>query len=89
MMNNSQVLKAFAAGRAGSSSNGAFSTDGKSLYSYRLRIAVHRDFDIAVGDYTASGSYYSQTTSKHVGYARSLNTAKVIPVSEFEKIPQN
>ena len=88
-MNNSQVLNAFYAGRAGSSKNGAFSTDGNTLYSYGLRIATHMGAEIAVGDYTASGSYYSQTTSKHVGYARSLNTAKVIPVSEFEKIPQN
>jgi hypothetical protein len=89
MMNNSQVLKAFAAGRAGSSSNGAFSTDGKSLYSYRLRIATHMGAEIAVGDYTASGSYYSQTTSKHVGYARSLPSATVMVPELFEKIPQN
>ena len=85
-MNNRQVLNAFANGRAGSSSNGAFSTDGKSLYSYRLRIAVHRDFDIAVGDYTASGSYYSQTTSKHVGYARSLPGAVVFAPEIFVKL---
>ena len=31
-MNNSQVLNAFYAGRAGSSSNGAFSTDGNSHF---------------------------------------------------------
>ena len=88
-MNNSQVLKAFTNGRAGSSKNGAFSTDGKSLYSYSLRIAVHRDSDIAVGDYTASGSYYSHTTSKHVGYARSLPGATVMVPELFETIPQN
>ena len=85
-MNNSQVLNAFHAGRAGSSSNGAFSTDGSSLYSYRLRIAVRRGTEIAVGDYTASGSYFSQTTSKHVGYARSLPGAVVFSPEIFEKL---
>ena len=85
-MNNRQVLNAFAAGRAGSSSNGAFSTDGNSLYSYRLRIATHMGSEIAVGDYTASGSYYSQTTSKHVGYARSLPSAVVFSPEIFVKL---
>jgi len=85
-MNNSQVLKAFYACRAGSSSNGAFSTDGNSLYSYRLRIATHTGNEIIVGDYTASGTYYSQTTSKHVGYARGLRSARVISATEFEAI---
>ena len=85
-MNNSQVLKAFFNGRAGSSKNGAFSTDGNSLYSYRLRIATHMGAEIAVGDYTASGSYYSQTTSKHVGYARSLPSAVVFAPEIFVKL---
>ena len=85
-MNNSQVLNAFLAGRDGSSKNGAFSTDGRALYSYRLRIATHMGDEIAVGDYTASGSYYSQTTSKHVGYARSLPGAVVFAPEIFVKL---
>lgn len=85
-MNNRQVLNAFYAGRAGSSKNGAFSTDGNTLYSYGLRIATHMGAEIAVGDYTASGSYYSQTTSKHVGYARSLPGAVVFAPEIFVKL---
>ena len=81
-MNNGQVLKAFENGRAGSSKNGAFSTDGTTLYSYGLPIAVHRGC-VVVGDYTASGTYYSQTTSKHVGYARGIPGAVLVSPEVF------
>jgi hypothetical protein len=43
-------------------------TDGVSLWSYGLKIAD----DKQIFNYTASGSYRSQTTSCHVGHARGV-----------------
>jgi len=81
-MTNEAVVRAFGNGYSASAKN--LWTDGGRLYSYRLLIAVNFGSEIVVGNYTASGSYYSQTTSKHVGYARSLPGAKVISANEFE-----
>ena len=70
-MRNDQVAKSWANGEPDTStSNGNLSTRNGKLYSYNLMIAEHDDDgDTIIWDYTASGEYYSQTTSKHVGLA--------------------
>ena len=54
--------------------NGAqFWTDGQRLYSYKLLIGDTTDSGLKVlRDHTSKGrhEYHSNTTSKHVGYAR-------------------
>ena len=72
-MKNSDVASAWIAGRAASTKN--FRTDGVSLWSYGLKIAD----ELQIFNYTASGSYYSQTTSCHVSLAR--NAAPYHPVT--------
>ena len=70
-MTNTQVVKAWAAGKAARAAN--LSTDGISLYSYRLQIGdTMLSGDKVVYDYTTNGShgYVSQTTSCHVGLAK-------------------
>ena len=70
-MRNEEVARAWAAGKAARTAN--LSTDGVSLWSYRLQIG-----DTALSgrkmvyDYTAKGShgFRSQTTSCHVGLAK-------------------
>ena len=68
-MTNKEVIYSWLNYRGASSQNGNLSTNGTDLYSYNLKIASHRDGQNRVWDYTRSGSYYSQTTSKHVGLA--------------------
>ena len=70
-MRNEQVVKAWTAGKPAKAGN--LSTDGVSLWSYRLQIGEtmlsgHK----RVYDYTSGGShgYRSQTTSCHVGLAK-------------------
>lgn len=65
-MRNSDVATAWIQGRKASTQN--MSTDGVSLWSYGLKIAD----DKQIFNYTATGSYYSQTTSCHVGLARGV-----------------
>jgi len=73
--NNTQVIRAWTAGQSASAGN--LSTDGTSLWSYRLKIGHNTGSSAVAADFTAGGgSYYSQTTSKHVGYAK--RTADVI-----------
>ena len=67
MLRNSQVVDSWLSGEAASNAN--MRTDGVDLYSYQLRIGYRNDRRAVVFDYTASGVYYSQTTSKHVGLA--------------------
>ena len=54
-------------------------TDGKWLYSYRLRIGYRTTNGICIlGNYTASaGDFRSQTTSMHVGRARRVVNAEL------------
>ena len=71
-MRNDQVAKLWANGdlnAVAQTSNGNFSTRQGRLYSYNLMIGVRTPDKTIVWDYTASGEYYSQTTSKHVGLA--------------------
>ena len=66
-MTNLQVVKAWNAGRPAKAGN--LSTDGVKLYSYSLMIGDNAGSTIF--DHTAAGgSYYSQTTSCHVGLAK-------------------
>jgi hypothetical protein len=66
-MRNSKVAEAWANGDSAASQN--MSTDGVDLYSYNLKIASRVDGLTRIWDYTASGSFKSQTTSTHVGHA--------------------
>jgi len=67
---NSDVVKAWAAGRGARAAN--LSTDGRSLYSYGLCIGTTEGGRKVVRDYTSGGSHgwISQTTSCHVGLAK-------------------
>ena len=67
MMKNSEVAKAWANGNPASSAN--LSTDGVKLYSYNLLIGSNTGGQRRVWNYTAYGSFRSQTTSCHVGLA--------------------
>ena len=82
-MNKSQVITAWADGRIARTQNGSLSaaSDG-TLYSYNLPIGARVDNELIVGDYTASGTYFSQTTSTHVGNAEEV--ARSVSVAEFE-----
>ncbi len=75
-MKNENVIKAWMNGRSASAAN--LSTDGNNLYSYRLLIGTGSGSTIL--NHTAcGGSYYSQTTSCHVGLAKRLaNTANIV-----------
>ena len=66
-MTNEQVIKAWTNGQSAKSGN--MSTNGIELYSYSLMIGTNSGG--VIYNHTApGGSYYSQTTSKHVGLAR-------------------
>jgi hypothetical protein len=74
-MRNDQVVRLWLNGgksTTASTSNGNLSTRDGKLFSYNLMIAEHKDNgNVVIWDYTASGQYYSQTTSCHVGLALS------------------
>jgi hypothetical protein len=54
-------------------------SDGNSLFSYNLKIGERDPYSVRVYDYTASGSFISVTTSKHVGLAlRLAGTAQLV-----------
>ena len=70
-MTNAKVIKAWAAGKEAKGGN--LRTDGVSLWSYRLQIGdTMLSGQKVVYDYTAKGSHgwVSQTTSVHVGLAK-------------------
>ena len=81
-MNKSQVINAWANGRNGRTGNGSLtaSTDG-TLRSYNLVIGKRTDNGLIVGNFTASGEFYSMTTSHHVSNARRV--APVVSVEQF------
>ena len=78
-MRNEKVVESWLAGRPASSGN--MRTDGTRLYSYNLMIGERSDEGNIVFDYTASGIYYSQTTSCHVGLARSYSGTRLVQPS--------
>jgi hypothetical protein len=66
-MRNEQVIMAWIEGQVATNGRGSLTTDGNHLLSYDLVIGDRRTE--RVFDYTASGEYYSQTTSCHVNLA--------------------
>ena len=82
-MNKSQVISAWINGRNARTPNGSLtaSSDG-TLRSYNLVIGIHTANGFIVGDFTASGEYYSNTTSTHVGNASQV--APVVPIEKFK-----
>jgi hypothetical protein len=72
------IPKAFARGERAHAGN--LSTDGRSLWSYNLKIAHKTQEGIVVGDFTTKGGdYYSTTTSKHVCYAKRVADTIMLP----------
>ena len=68
-MRNQDVIRSFAWGKRAAAGN--LHTDGRSLWSYDLKIAQRTPEGVVVGDFTApGGDFYSVTTSKHVGMAK-------------------
>jgi len=74
-MTNQNVIRAWSAGRVGGGGN--LFTDGVKLYSYNLLIGTGSG--AIIFDHTAGGgSFYSQTTSCHVGLAKRLTPSAEI-----------
>ena len=68
-MRNKDVIRSFAWGTRAATAN--LQTDGRSLWSYDLKIAQRTPEGVVVGDFTApGGGFHSMTTSKHVGMAK-------------------
>ena len=71
---NHLVPEYWAEGKAASNHTGCFHTDGKQLFSYNLLIGdtCEKTGSKVLRNYTARGKwgYQSQTTSTHVGRAR-------------------
>ena len=68
-MRNEDVIRSFAWGNRAAAGN--LHTDGRSLWSYNLKIAQRTSEGVVVGDFTSpGGGFYSVTTSKHVGMAK-------------------
>jgi hypothetical protein len=84
MMRNDAVVHAFSRGQRARA--GALRTDGRSLWSYDLKIAEKTLGGVVVADYTSpGGAFQSQTTSKHVNLAKRV--ADTIMLAEtFESI---
>ncbi|MEK9770112.1 MAG: hypothetical protein VW683_14450 [Betaproteobacteria bacterium] len=81
-MTKEQVINAWIEGKYARTPNGSLSSDSRgNLRSYNLIIGIHTENGFIVGDFTASGEYYSQTTSTHVGNASQV--APVVPVDQF------
>lgn len=82
-MTKEQVINAWIEGKYARTPNGSLSSDSRgNLRSYNLVIGIHTESGYIVGDFTASGEYYSQTTSTHVGNASKV--APVVPVAQFK-----
>ena len=71
-MNNQDIIDAWIASKSAFRKSKALSTDGVHLFSYSLPIGyTNKQGKKVVWDYTATGgNYRSQTTSTHVGLAK-------------------
>ena len=78
-MTNKQAVQSFIRGRHGRALH--VYTDGQDLFSYGLKIGTTREGQKIVFNYTRSGVFESQTTSKHVRLAERCG-AKLIEVGE-------
>jgi len=89
MMRNDAVVRAFSRGERAAA--GALRTDGRSLWSYDLKIAEKTLAGVVVADYTSpGGAFQSQTTSKHVSLAKRVaDTIMLAEIFErtFVKMP--
>ena len=89
MMRNDAVVSAFSRGQRGAA--GSLRTDGRSLWSYDLKIAEKTLGGIVVADFTSPGGHFvSMTTSKHVGLAKRVADTVMLPElfeSIFVKMP--
>ena len=89
MMRNDAVVSAFSRGQRARA--GALRTDGRSLWSYDLKIAEKTLAGIVVADFTSPGGHFvSMTTSKHVGLAKRVADTVMLPElfeSIFVKMP--
>ena len=61
---NKQVAESFINGQH--SQSGHLWTDGQNLFSYGLKIGETRGTEKVVFNYTITGNFKTQTTSKHV-----------------------
>ena len=76
MARNSDVVRAFACGQPARAGN--LWTDGRSLYSYKMKIAGLAG--VVVGDFTSlGGGYISMTTSCHVNLAKRVADTVMLP----------
>ena len=89
MMRNDAVVRAFSRGERAAAGN--LSTDGRSLYSYDLKIGERTLGGIVVANFTSPGGrFVSMTTSKHVGLAKRVADTVMLPElfeSIFVKMP--
>ena len=75
---NYRVVRLWEKGRKGSNHKGTFRTDGKNLYSYNLKIGTtSKSGQKVLFDYSGPWGV-SQTTSNHVGIARSYGPTLTI-----------
>jgi hypothetical protein len=89
MMRNDAVVRAFSRGQKAAA--GALRTDGRSLYSYHLKIGEKTLGGVVVADFTSPGGrFISQTTSQHVNLAKRVADTVMLPElfeSIFVKMP--
>ena len=89
MMRNDTVVSLFSRGQRAAA--GALRTDGRSLWSYDLKIAEKTLGGVVVADFTSPGGHFvSQTTSKHVNLAKRVADTVMLPElfeSIFVKMP--
>ena len=85
-MKNESVVESWVNGQIGQSLN--MSTDGKSLFSYRMKIGETHIIKEAgfltkkkIGLNVQKPFFYSQTTSKHVGLVKRYADKMIDPVS--------
>jgi len=84
MIRNYSVVRAFALGRPARS--GRLRTDGRSLWSYDLKIAERTLAGVVVGNFTSpGGAFQSQTTSCHVNLVKRIADTVMLP-EQFDAI---
>ena len=78
-LTNQEVIQEWANSREGEA--GRLTTNGFDLFSYDLKIGITADDGSKIVlDYTAGGgAYKSQTTSTHVGRAKSVADQIILP----------
>jgi len=78
MIPNANVVHAFACGQPAHAGN--LWTDGRSLYSYKMKIAGRTLAGVVVGDFTSTGGgFISMTTSRHVNIAKRVADTVMLP----------